>query len=251
MDAVSPSQPFSSAQQLAFMSAHAFLETLDSLVEYALRVAAGEHCTCPAANPAIKDEIDHLIATVRAAQAHRCKFSGISHPDLLKQVADRVPWSNRDYAAAVKGQNGRNPDAEDRLKKNFPPLKISVCTPSVIEDSEGQAIAYYLPNALLAHRQVRATPLIQSHVLISVQAAIADSMRTLAPTLAEQWPRNVTRAPGSAGKHGPAKRGSARMNEGAWRNSAKLFLAEHLCPLFGRGNVTASPAWHSQGHTVR
>ena len=136
------------------MSSHAFLETLDSLVEYALRVAAGEHCTCPAANPAIKDEIDHLIATVRAAQAHICKFFCISRPDLFEQEVDRVPWSNSNYAAAVKGQNGRNPDTEDRLEKNYPPLKISVCTPSVIEDNEGQAIAYYLPNALLAHRQV-------------------------------------------------------------------------------------------------
>ena len=73
----------------------------------------------------------------------------------------------------------------------------------------------------------------------AVQRDVAEKMHLLAPTLREHWPR----------RSGPA-RGSARSNEGTWRNVHRLFLAENLCERFGRGNVSASPAWHAQAHTV-
>ena len=73
----------------------------------------------------------------------------------------------------------------------------------------------------------------------AVQRDVAEKMHLLAPTLREHWPRRSGGA-----------RGSARSNEGTWRNMHKLFLAENLCERFGRGNVSASPAWHAQAHTV-
>lgn len=59
-------------------------------------------------------------------------------------------------------------------------------------------------------------------------------METLKPALREGWSR--TRGGGTSTV--------------AWRNSEKLFLAAHQCNKFARGNISASPAWHAQGHLV-
>ncbi|KZV62304.1 hypothetical protein PENSPDRAFT_548123, partial [Peniophora sp. CONT] len=83
----------------------------------------------------------------------------------------------------------------------------------------GDVVAYYLPGALTAPRQVSVLP--------------PSASLTLAPTLRENW-----------------LRGGGKGNDGAWRNAERLFLSEHRGLSFGRGNVTASPAWHSQAQTL-
>lgn len=49
---------------------------------------------------------------------------------------------------------GKNMQAEAVFQEQFPPLKLSINVPATIEDSGGQAVAYYLPDVLNASRQV-------------------------------------------------------------------------------------------------
>lgn len=44
--------------------------------------------------------------------------------------------------------------AEAVLQEQFPPLGLSLSNPSVIDDASGHVALYYLPDALLPHRQV-------------------------------------------------------------------------------------------------
>ena len=67
---------------------------------------------------------------------------------------DSVSWSTRTYSKAIGGQMGKNLQAEERFKRQFPPLKRSISNPALIEDKDGIALAYYLPDVLLPARQV-------------------------------------------------------------------------------------------------
>ena len=49
---------------------------------------------------------------------------------------------------------GKNLQAEERFKRQFPPLKCSISNAALIEDKDGMALAYYLPDVLLPARQV-------------------------------------------------------------------------------------------------
>lgn len=156
---------------------------------------------------------------------------GHIHMD-CSDIADTLPWDAASYHDAVGGQTGKNMAAEATLKRQFPPLNTSLSEPSVIDDSGGQVMAYYLPDALTSERQAGST-LLEYDLLDSLleQKIIGESMKTLTPTLREHWLRGTG-------------------TDGEWRNAARHFLPAQKSKKYGRGNVTASPAWHGQAKDV-
>ena len=69
------------------MATHSYLRSLDAIVGYTLKLAAGEQCTCPGNNPTLELEIKHIIATVRAAQENKCGYD--------KSEKSRSDWRYR------------------------------------------------------------------------------------------------------------------------------------------------------------
>lgn len=74
------------------------------------------------------------------------------------RLAVRTPWCAKRYAdRAVHIRNG-NIAKEAKLGEAFPPLfkdpQPIVETPAIIVDRHGIVLAWFLPEVLLAHRQV-------------------------------------------------------------------------------------------------
>lgn len=146
----------------------------------------------------------------------------------------RLKWDSKSYHDVVRSQDGGNAVAEDRFLRQFPPLtrpELEVFPLTVWDnDASPRCELWYLPNALLPHRQVRHSPKgtlrLETDLL---QRAVIDVLSVLDEVLEKRGPR--------AGPRG-------------WRDSEQYFRDPEFCKDFSAGVLNLAFAWQMQGHEV-
>lgn len=80
---------------------------------------------------------------------------------LLRYVANssatvRLRWDSKSYHDVVRSQDGGNPVAEERFRRQYAPLDRPdlEILPSTTWDNTGRCELWYLPQAILESRQV-------------------------------------------------------------------------------------------------
>lgn len=82
-----------------------------------------------------------------------------AHTFMFLMALVHLSWAGPDYVAAMPARpSGRNAGVEEQLSKAFPPLHCRpfplVSRPSIILDSAGNILTWYLPGLLSNERQV-------------------------------------------------------------------------------------------------
>lgn len=145
----------------------------------------------------------------------------------------RLPWKADKYAQQLPARpNGFDSLTEERLSEQFPPLSArpfpKVTLPSTLVDTDDVILAWFLPGAFSASRQVS-----RFHHKSCQQCSNFDHQISIWEAL--QWLQPLF--------HGG-------LSDGCWRVNNEFFKAAEQCDASAPGCVNFSPAWFEQAQDV-